>query len=823
MTKHRGDGLRLSIQILQLRPSTKDPSTNVIWWTSPRILAPSIRDLFSQTDLFLAGIPEAERFNLFYTVHESDDAFVAPRSFQKTNTLIFDIDNIIQGREADYIDVTHRVLRIPPGEQVAWVASGNGLHAIICLDDYVTDPQYFKQHREQYRKIIDDLTEALEEQRLSYVDDTTGITIGKPDPSVFDAARVLRMPGTINKKEGRPDTQCRLLTGAMSPIAWDWEKISGIPDCETSGADTRLDVSAEFEEVFGVPDTAAVQVGCEFLKHCHKDQETLPEPEWYMMLNLVGRLENGAALVHEYSKDYKGYSAVNTNKKLQQALTKSRAYKCSTVNSAWGKCHTCKYFNKIATPLLIVGPDHIKTAATGFHTVVPKTSGGVSRTPNYEDLRRYFQQKFRYITLHGAEQVNVWKGTHWEPTYKTYLHGFAEQYFETSKPKSNMCTEFEKLVKRTNLKDTDWLVKSSERKINFKNGTLDLATDQFTEHRPEYGMTSVLPYDYDSAAICPKFERFLLDVTGQNHEDCDLLLEYMGYCFSGDDYWRHNVLFLLGEGRNGKSLFVKVMQACVGDDYYSAVNLSDLQDEQQRALLVGKLFNISEETPEESMLGAGSILNALSSGAMMTTKVVFEKPLNVKNKAKMIIISNFMPKIRNIGRAALDRLLMVKFDQEFTEKNGKQDPFLFEKLLPELPGIMNLAIAGYKRLKARGQFIRSKKSEDQTHQLLEDNDTVLGFFNECLKVEEFEENDFSGEFQAVIYRAYKNWCLENGYKSNGANKFWSRIRERYIFDTKKRITQQKSDNQKRKIRGVYLLGEERPLVLDYSNNKRSYV
>lgn len=802
----------MSIQILQLRPSAKDPTTNVIWWTSPRILAPSIRDLFSQTDLFLAGIPEAERFNLFYTVHESNDESPAPRSFQRTNTLVFSIEDILSGREADYIDVTHRVLRVPPGEQIAWVSSGDGLQALICLDDYVSTTKFFKEHLVQYQKICDDLKSELKASNLE----------GNVNPEVFNSAWVLPMPGTTIKDEGEIAYPVTLITGAMSPIAWDWEKVSGIPDCDTSGAIKSDHVSDEYEALRGVPDTVAVLNGCEFLKYYKANANELIFTQWLMVLNLVGKLEGGDKLIHEYSFGYSGYTPQEANNQLQKISVKG-AYKCSAINQSWGKCHTCKYFNKTVTPLQIVSSDFIKTASTGFHTEVRKESGGISRVPNYEDLRRYFQQQFRYITLHGAEQVNVWKGTHWEPTYKTYLHGFAEQNFITTKPKSNMCTEFEKLVKRTNLKDTDWLVKSSERKINFKNGTLDLATDQFTEHRPEYGMTSVLPYDYDSEAICPKFERFLLDVTGQNHQDCDLLLEYMGYCFSGDDYWRHNVLFLLGEGRNGKSLFVKVMQACVGDDYYSAVNLSDLQDEQQRALLVGKLFNISEETPEESMLGAGSILNALSSGAMMTTKVVFEKPLNVKNKAKMIIISNFMLKIRNIGRAALDRLLIVKFDQEFTEKNGKQDPFLFEKLLPELPGIMNLAIAGYKRLKARGQFIRSKKSEDQTHQLLEDNDTVLGFFNECLKVEEFDENDFSGEFQSIIYRAYKTWCLENGYKSNGANKFWTRMRERYILDTKKRIIQQKSDNQKRKIRGVYLLGEEKPLVLDYSNNKRSYV
>ncbi len=789
----------MSIQLVQLRSG--------MTWTEPRITAPTIRDLFSNPLSYLESVPESERYNLFYTVHECDDQSSRPRQFIRTNTLVFDIDNIIPGREQDYIQVTVSVLGIPHGEQVGWVSSGNGLHCIICLDDYVTDASYFRLHREQYKRICDNLTEAFSEQRLCYIDDLTGRTIGKPDPSVFDQGRVLRMPGTINKKEGRPDTKCCLISGAMSQLSFNWETVSGIPDGQLGdefSAKNPESVSEEFTKVFGLPDTDAVLNGCAFLKHCKKDQVNLPEPEWHKMVNIVARLEDGHKLVHEYSKEHPKYSAVETNKKIQQVLAKSGPYLCSTINQTWGKCHECENFNKVITPIQIVGADFIKTAISGFHSL---DNSGKPKHPCYEDLRRHFEQKHYYITLHGAEQVNIWNGKYWKPIYKTHLHEFAEQKFITYKAKSNLCTEFEKLVKRTNFKETDYLVKSSECKINFSNGTLDLRTDQFTEHRPEYGMTSVLPYEYDPNATCPLFEKFLLDVTGNDLIETDLLIEFAGYCFSGDEYWRHNVLFLLGEGRNGKSLFIKILQACVGDDYYSAVSLNDLNDEQQRALLVNKLFNVCEETPEEGMLGAGSILNALSSGAMMTTKVVFEKPLNVRNKTKFIIISNYMPKIKGIGKAALDRLLIGTFNQDFSEASGRQDPFLFEKMIPELPGIMNMAIAGYKRMKARGHFIRSERSKGQTEELLKDNDNILMFVNECLKIEAFDEKDYSGDFQADIYKSYKNWCLDNSYKPYGANKFWNRLRSKYIKNTEDRITQLRTDNQKRKVRGVYLLKE----------------
>ena len=44
--------------------------------------------------------------------------------------------------------------------------------------------------------------------------------------------------------------------------------------------------------------------GCAWLQHCRDDAGTLPEPEWYGMLGIIGRCVDGAQVAQEWSAPY---------------------------------------------------------------------------------------------------------------------------------------------------------------------------------------------------------------------------------------------------------------------------------------------------------------------------------------------------------------------------------------------------------------------------------------------------------------------------------------------------------------------------------------
>lgn len=84
---------------------------------------------------------------------------------------------------------------------------------------------------------------------------------------------------------------------------------------------------------------------CEFLLHAQANAQTLTEPEWYAMISQLAGVADGAAVIHELSRDYPGYSVEATDKKIAQFIkTGARGMSCDTLRG-WGyhcpKLGTC--------------------------------------------------------------------------------------------------------------------------------------------------------------------------------------------------------------------------------------------------------------------------------------------------------------------------------------------------------------------------------------------------------------------------------------------------------------------------------------------------
>jgi putative DNA primase/helicase len=91
---------------------------------------------------------------------------------------------------------------------------------------------------------------------------------------------------------------------------------------------------------------------------------------------------------------------------------------------------------------------------------------------------------------------------------------------------------------------------------------------------------------------------------------------------------------------------------------------------------------------------------------------------------RVVIISNGLLKLADPSGAFSGRIVLLTLQNDFY---GKEDLGLFGKLAPELPGILNLAIEGWHRLRRRGYFVTPASSADQMEQL-EDLGSPIGQF-----------------------------------------------------------------------------------------------
>jgi P4 family phage/plasmid primase-like protien len=737
------------IQILSLRPfvskktgkiSLSDRNHYKKGW---RIT--NLQNLFANIEGVIDQIPKEERYNLFYTTSNCVDDPKTPRVGAFQQCVPYDIDGIDMDRIDEYINPILEVVKAEYFKTVI-VSSGNGLQFIVYLNQPICEKEaHYDELRPAYKAICDKIDSAL---------DNLGLP-GNADPSVWSPARLMRLPLTENRKpmntfdkSEQTVKKAKLIQRILEPVDYDLHAVADIP--LTKSGDF---ISADELKRFPNPDSAFVQSECMFLRHCAEDANSVSEPQWYAMLSILAHLENGRELCHEYSAQSDQYNYNETDEKIDQALRASGPRTCKNIETIFDGCPRCPHYNSCTSPITLQGPDYIKTKETKFHEVKfnEKTGNLSYGQPNYEDLKRHFSNEHKFVSTMG-KVVYVYDETHWKIYEDNRLEAYAQRYFE------DLCTinkarEFKEYIQRCNQVTDSFFGSGIAHKMNFKNGILNLDDMSFVQHTSNCGFRYVLDYDYDPEAECPKFDKFMDDITLKREELKNILLEYAGYAFSSMDYKYHKCLILEGEGSNGKSTFVNVLKHLAGQHAYSSLRLNELSSPQNRYDLIGKIFNLAEETPKKG-LADSSIFKILTSGGAFTVKQLYKQPYTVNaNSCKMIMSANDLPDLSDFSEGLFRRLLIVPFEAKFVEgKNA--DPDIENKLTTELAGIFNRVIEGYHRLVKGSGFSRSAIVKDRITEYRIEQDTVAQWF-----YDEVDVVDDSNAFRTSreLYSSYVNY------------------------------------------------------------------
>ena len=136
---------------------------------------------------------------------------------------------------------------------------------------------------------------------------------------------------------------------------------------------------------------------------------------------------------------------------------------------------------------------------------------------------------------------------------------------------------------------------------------------------------------------------------------------------------------------------------------------------------------------------------------------------------RFLITTNVLPELRDASRTIASRFILLDLTVSFY---GKEDVNLKDKLMPELPSILNWALDGLDRLRRRG-FFRQPASSKETLRLLEDLAAPVGAF-----VRDWCEpgSELSVSTKA-LYRAYRTWAGESGHKAVANNTFGKELRD----------------------------------------------
>lgn len=379
-----------------------------------------------------------------------------------------------------------------------------------------------------------------------------------------------------------------------------------------------------------------------------------------------------------------------------------------------------------------------------------------------------------------------WDSRVWQKTTDVIIKNYADHLygkrFATSQRVNAVCN----LLKSRSITEVAF---DRNPVLTFQNGTLEIETGKFRDFSQADYCSIIMDYDYDPDASCPTWERFIEDVTDEEPRRAENLQFIAGYTLFSD--CRHQKVFILvGNGGNGKSVYLEIIQKLFGDKNVTHVEPTGLAKEFERIRLKDSLLNIGYDI--NSDFSKGEIREWLLKVADGTSVQACYKGMNHVDfipRCKLVYACNALPTaeiINGLNR----RMQFIDFPCQYVEtpdpkksKQKQRDINLVPKLLSELPGIFNWAYDGYKLLNTVGYFTDTPEQQTLMHQFEQTSNPVMVF---C------EDSDFKDTVSREdIYFLYTMWCDRTGHKALSREKFMPKFRDcmgdRIIDERQQRI------------------------------------
>ncbi len=319
--------------------------------------------------------------------------------------------------------------------------------------------------------------------------------------------------------------------------------------------------------------------------------------------------------------------------------------------------------------------------------------------------------------------------------------------------------------------------------LNLQNGTLDLSGDKpvFLSHSPDMLLSKICNAEYDPAADCKEWKKFLLEIMRDDKEKILYLQKIAGLSLTGNTEQETCFILYGSTTRNGKSTFCETLLHLLGD--YSVTmkpeslavrqNLDSRTASGDIARLAGCRFcNVSE--PPKRMLFDTALLKSLLGRDSITARHLYQRETTFIPKFKLVINTNFLPTITDDTVFSSGRINVISFDRHFEPQ--EQDKDLKNRLRDkqELSGILNWCIEGLQLYRKEG-LKPPAAVQTATDTYRTDSDKVGNFINECLA--KTGRNSKAKD----VYEAYTKWCDDNGYGCENKGNFFAELKTKGLF------------------------------------------
>jgi len=320
-------------------------------------------------------------------------------------------------------------------------------------------------------------------------------------------------------------------------------------------------------------------------------------------------------------------------------------------------------------------------------------------------------------------------------------------------------------VKTDDLDKDPWL-------FNVRNGTVDLRTGEFREHNQNDLITRIANVDFDPAASCPAWKKFIMEIMNYNNDLIHFIQNAAGWAISGDTS-EQCMFILFGTGANGKSTFLNTIMNLLGDYAIATPTETFMRKSGDHitndiARLRGTRFVTTTEAEHGKRLSE-PLIKQITGNDKMTARFLYGEFFNFIPTFKIFMATNHKPIIKGTDHGIWRRIKLIPFTTRIEEEN--QDKHLEQKLIQEASGILNWLIEGVMRWCKEGLKtppIITRATDEYRAEM----DIIGNFIKERCE----QGGGFSIKARE-FFKCYQCWCDDNNEHAVSERFFGLRLKE----------------------------------------------
>lgn len=326
------------------------------------------------------------------------------------------------------------------------------------------------------------------------------------------------------------------------------------------------------------------------------------------------------------------------------------------------------------------------------------------------------------------------------------------------------------------------------RWINFRNGLLDWEQGTRQPWDPEILSTAQMGVDYVEGDDTPVFDRFLSEVVAP--DVVPVIWDLIAYLMYSGNPW-HTAVMLVGDGRNGKGVLLRLLTRILGRANVASVTLHELIDSRfTPALLHGKIANLAGEI-DAADLKRTDQLKSLTGGDTIKAERKNQQPFEFVNWAVPVFAVNEIPRSSDGTNGFFSRWLVIEFPNSFL---GREDRHLDDKLAREAAVIASKAARRLPDVMAAGRWVNTPSLQRAREEFRRQSDQVQQWIDDAM----VRDRD-AWTSRSTLYGMYGAWTDGEGNGKISAQKFCGRLRGLGFGEAKRQG-----------VRGFYGLRARRP-------------